>query len=168
MADAGVEGLLRSWMSPERLPLGEVAWARELIGRVGDGDAPKGWHETILARSVNRALIHGDFAVWNTRKSADGLCALDWEWAEENGVAGVDLAHGLRQEGYMVHRMPPVRAVEWMLSQARAHPWRLYLDDCGWGDAPEDWLRLGLLHSHFNARNGSTELLDVLGIHLKC
>ena len=166
MADPGIEELLRSWMSAERVPLESVAWARELIGRVGAGESPEGWHAKMLAKPVNRALVHGDFAVWNTRRTPDGLCALDWEWAVEDGLAGVDLAHGLRQECYMVRRMSPAHAVAWMRARAGARPWKSYLDDCGWGDAPDDWLRFGLLHSHFNALNASTELLDALGIHL--
>jgi hypothetical protein len=53
-----------------------------------------------------------------------------------------------------------------MLEQAASPQWRGYLEDCGWGASHVEWLRLGLLHSHFNAKNDSSELLAVLNIHL--
>ncbi len=66
----------------------------------------------------------------------------------------------------MVRGMKPAVAVEWMLREARSERWRDYVADCGWSGMEEDWLRLGLLHSHFNALNPSVELLEVLGVHL--
>ena len=91
-------------------------------------------------------------------------CNLDWEWANEHGIAGIDLAHGLRQEAYLVKRLPAQQAVDWMLHQVSKSPWSSYLQRTGWAGAAEDWLRLGLLHSHYNAKNPSEELLKVLGI----
>ena len=166
MQGVGVAELLNSWISEIREPIEENMWARNLIARIPAKGAQHGWHNSILEKCVNKALVHGDFAVWNTRMTKNGLCALDWEWAEENGIAGIDLAHGLRQECYMVHRMKPAKAVAWMLSQADLLPWKSYLNACGWGSDTKDWLRLGLLHSHFNAKNDSAELLSVLGIRL--
>lgn len=66
----------------------------------------------------------------------------------------------------MVRGMKPGAAVEWMLGEARSPRWRDYIAACGWSGAEEDWLRLGLLHSHFNALNPSAELLDVLGLRV--
>ncbi len=66
----------------------------------------------------------------------------------------------------MVRGMKPERAVLWMLEQAESPTWSGYLDLCGWAGAYDDWLRLGLLHSHFNALNPSAELLKELDIHL--
>lgn len=177
IGDLGVAELLHSWIGPKRVPLAEIAWAKRLLEQVRQDGAPEAWHAKLLARPVNQALVHGDFAVWNTRRprnathqgngdSKAGLIALDWEWAEENGVAGVDLVHGLRQECYMVHRMKPAKAVAWMLSQASSPRWLPYLDACGWAGAHDDWLRLGLLHSHFNAKNDSAELLKELGLDI--
>jgi hypothetical protein len=62
--------------------------------------------------------------------------------------------------------MSPKAAVKNMLGLARELPWIAYLARTGWTDHLDDWLSLGLLHSHFNARNDSTEMLRVLGIHL--
>ena len=36
----------------------------------------------------------------------------------------------------------------------------------GWAGAPEDWLRLGLVRSHFAAKSDSREMLGELGIRL--
>lgn len=166
MQDEGVAGLLGSWLGSESDSLGENAWAARLLRRVPESAVAPGWHERMRARVVRRALVHGDFAVWNLRIVEDGLCALDWEWAEESGVAGVDLAHGLRQESFMVRGMTPRRAVSWMLEEADKAPWRGYLEEAGWAGALEDWLVLGLLHSHFHALNDSSSLLEVLGVSL--
>ena len=110
--------------------------------------------------------MHGDFAVWNLRLVPTGPCAIDWEWAEEHGVAGIDLAHGLRQEAVMIRELSAEAAVKRILRQARNRTWSSYLDACGWSGSLEDWLKMGLLHSHFNARSESGEMLAVLGIKL--
>ena len=56
-------------------------------------------------RVVRTALVHGDFAVWNLRLLPTGPAAIDWEWAVEEGAAGIDFAHGLRQEAVMLRRL---------------------------------------------------------------
>jgi hypothetical protein len=173
----GVAELLHSWIGTQRVPLAEIAWAKRLLEQARRNGAPAAWCSKLLARPINQALIHGDFAVWNTRRpqntiyqekvdAEESLVALDWEWSEEHGVAGVDLAHGLRQESYMVYRMKPAKAVAWMLAQAANPRWSQYLEACGWKDAYEDWLRLGLLHSHFNAKNESANLLKELSLNV--
>lgn len=167
MADPQVRKLLRLWLGKGEMALGKVPWADQLFDRVAEAEAPTNWHHQIKSRQIRTALLHGDFAVWNLRNTEQGLIAIDWEWGQEDSVAGIDLAHGLRQECYMVRGMKPERAVAWMLEQAESPQWRDFLAKCGWADAHADWLRLGLLHSHFNALNPSAELLKVLGIHLK-
>lgn len=164
MADPRISALLESWMQSDTVELGTDPWTCDLLDRVPQSAAPAGWHTRMRNRRVRRALLHGDFAVWNLREVDGNLCALDWEWAQENGIAGVDLAHGLRQEAYMVRKLSPGKAIAWMLDQANSPTWQPYLKATGWADAPEDWLRLGLLHSHYNALNPSAELLEVLGI----
>ena len=166
MADPDVSNLLQKWLGTDEKALGQIPWAAKLIHKVAANEAPPGWQDRIKVRRLRRALIHGDFAVWNLRITPDGLTAIDWEWGEEDAVAGIDLAHGLRQECYMVRGMKPERAVLWMLEQAESPTWSGYLDLCGWAGAYDDWLRLGLLHSHFNALNPSAELLKELDIHL--
>jgi len=166
MAEPGVRRLLDRWLGDGTRLLGESAWAAGLIQQAAVAGVPSGWHERMSGRRVRGALVHGDFAVWNLRMVGNDLVALDWEWGQENAVAGVDLAHGLRQECYMVRRMNPKQAVAWMLEQAASPAWSEYLAAAGWEAAHEDWLRLGLLHSHFHAHNHSAEMLAELGIHL--
>lgn len=173
MMDPLLERLLSGWTLPDERQLGSVSFIHELLERIPEGCAPRNWHERVRALSIQSALIHGDFAVWNTRQSLDasghpqcGLSALDWEWAVEHGIAGIDLAHALRQESFMVQRMQPQAAVNWILKQARSPLWSGYLKRAGWEGNLIDWLRIGLLHSHFNTSNPSAELLETLGIHV--
>lgn len=166
LRDPRVSALLFSWLGDTMVSLGNHEWICQLLAKVCPVNAPLGWHKNMKDLSVRESLLHGDFAVWNLRLVPEGICALDWEWAMERGVSGIDLAHGLRQECYMVNTMAPKEAISWILEQADKDPWRSYLAHCGWDQRLEDWLRLGLLHSHFQARNDSTELLQVLGINL--
>ncbi len=166
MDDAEIHKLLEDWLGGDSKPLSKFTWAERLLERVATSEAPTGWHHEIKRKQIRTALLHGDFAVWNLRKTQNGLMAIDWEWGEDNAVAGIDLAHGFRQECYMARGMKPKDAVAWILRQASSPRWREYLHMCGWGNDLENWLRLGLLHSHFNALNPSAELLNVLDIHL--
>jgi len=166
MDDAEVHKLLGEWLGGDSKPLSEFPWAAQLLERVAADEAPTGWHDAMKCRRIRTTLLHGDFAVWNLRKTLDGLMAIDWEWGVENAVAGIDLAHGLRQEFYMARGMKPEAAVANILKLAASSRWSGYLNMCGWSNDLEDWLRLGLLHSHFNALNPSAELLKVLDIHL--
>jgi hypothetical protein len=166
MSDGKVCELLCKWLGKAVNPLGEYPWVENLLQAVTPCQAPPDWHARMRSRHICDALLHGDFAVWNLRHTQEGLVALDWEWGREDGIGGVDLAHGLRQECYMVRGMNAVSAVAWMLEQAMSPVWSTYLKRCGWEGDYSDWLRLGLLHSHFNALNPSKELLAVLGIEL--
>lgn len=167
MADPNVADLLTRWWMNEKRTLGEVPWAVELLGRSESFGACPAWCERMRQVRVRTALVHGDFAIWNIRLLPHGPCAIDWEWAEELALAGIDLAHGLRQEAVMVKRLSPRRAVQWILTQARKSRWNAHLCACGWGENLEDWLTIGLLHSHFNASSNSFDLLAELGLNLK-
>jgi hypothetical protein len=167
MADFNVMNLLTAWWGNKKKTLGETPWAVNLLDRSEACGACPVWCERMRGMKVRTALVHGDFAIWNIRLLTHGPCAIDWEWAEEQALAGVDLAHGLRQEAVMVKRLSPQRAVRWILTQAKGAPWNAHLRGCGWGQSPEDWLAFGLLHSHFNARCSSFELLAELGLNLR-
>lgn len=167
MLDMKVANLLNAWLGTDQITISELPWAMRLLDKVPPSAVAPGWHHRIGSHRVRRALMHGDFAVWNLRIVDDGICALDWEWADEHGMAGIDLAHGLRQECYMVKGMSPGETVKSILAQAETPPWKEYLGNSGWGEHLSDWLSLGLLHSHFNALNDSTKLLEILGIRLK-
>lgn len=172
IGDASVESLLTSWRRDSFIELGDSSFVRDLISHVPLSCAPTNWHRDVCKLKIQESLLHGDFAVWNTRNNLlssetdGGLIALDWEWAREDGIVGIDLAHALRQECYMVHRMYPASAVRWMLQRAESRQWKEYLDHAGWSDHLMDWLRLGLLHSHFNAINPSDDLLAAVDIHV--
>ncbi|MEP4077623.1 hypothetical protein [Haloferula sp.] len=166
VASPEVIGLLSKWMLNEFSEVGGHAWASSLVDRVSENAAPTDWHQSIRRMSVRKALVHGDFAVWNLRRTSEGPVAIDWEWAVEDGVAGIDLAHALRQEAVMIRGFDAKRALDWILNSARRGEMKAYLDSAGWRDGLEDWLRLGLLHSHFHTLNDSSELLGELGINV--
>lgn len=166
MQDPRIIQLLVLWISEQKVSLKDLPWAQRLLDRVPASAASPGWHQRMGAHSVHKALVHGDFAVWNLRIVGSKLCALDWEWAAEDGIAGIDLAHGLRQEYYMVKGMSPRKAVDKIIQCASNGAWHDYLEKSGWSANLTDWLTLGLLHSHFNARNNSAEMLEILGIRL--
>jgi len=164
MDDSQVIQLLVQWLGDTRKPLGEIKWARRLLEVAENAGADSAWCAAMRKRMIRTALVHGDFAVWNLRMVPTGPCAIDWEWAEENGVAGVDLAHGLRQDAVMIRKLGPGKAVRHVLAWAEKRTWSAYLDASGWSGAKKDWLRFGLLHSHFNARSDSRKMLEHLGI----
>ena len=116
--------------------------------------------------SIRSALIHGDFAIWNLRHTPQGVQAIDWEWAELQGIAGIDLIHGLRQEAYLIRKLSPSSAISWIKEQVMKAPFSDYLKQSGWYGETDNLLRLGLLHSHYNAQNESRDLLKELSIHV--
>lgn len=190
ITEPAVMALLESWVQDTTCDLGENPWASALLERLPPDQ--QSWGEAMRQRTVANALMHGDFAVWNLRVGEyclgggdllgqddpetdwdkmsqlqggnTGLVAIDWEWAEVDGIAGIDLVHALRQEAYMVRRLQPAKAIAWMRNEMRLPMCRDYLERAGWGDAENDLLRLGLLHSHFNAANDSQALLVELGL----
>ena len=164
--ESAVVDLLMAWLGDERMMLGDDPWAHALLGRISQGEAPDGWHEEISRLEIRRALIHGDFAVWNLRIKDGEVYALDWEWGVENGIGGIDLAHALRQEAVMVRGLRGKAAISWILNAVSDSMWAGYLKSSGWSGNHLDWLRMGLLHSHFHTKNESSELLAELGIQV--
>jgi hypothetical protein len=128
--------LLRGWTRQhDRRPLRE--WARwgELVARWPAGS--EGALERLGRTDVARAFCHGDFAAWNLLvDSATGTVrAVDWEWAEADGIAGLDLVHGLLQWEAMVRRKRGTCLVDATL-EAMAEPAAAqFLGECGWPDA---------------------------------
>jgi hypothetical protein len=190
ITEDGPMALLASWLHGASGALGENPWVCSLLEKLPSENAE--WIAMLKNRVISKALIHGDFAVWNLRVGEEclgggdlpgqdvpgtawdkmsqlrgespGMIALDWEWAEVDGVAGVDLVHALRQEAYMVRKLPAAMAIDWMREQLRLPICQKYLEQSGWSGAEDDLLRLGLLHSHFNAINPSEDLLAALGL----
>lgn len=167
MNDPVVQELLEGWLGEESVELRDLVWVRELLAEAEAEGADPAWCESMRGRQVRRALVHGDFAVWNLRKLPGGPCAIDWEWAVEDGIGGIDLAYGLCQEELLVRRSGAGEAVERILDTADRNSWRGYLDSCGWSGAHEEWLKLGLLYGCLKAGVDGGPLLAELGIFLK-
>jgi hypothetical protein len=166
MADPAVPELLHGWLGGGLECLGAIAWAGDLLCRAESAGADSSWCATMRRRELRPSLVHGDFAVWNLRLVPEGPCAIDWEWAVEDGVGGVDLAYGLRQEAVLVRRLDADGAVSYILGQARQKALGAYLAACGWEGAHEDWLILGLLHTHLNTNSDCGGMLEALGVSL--
>ena len=161
-----VHGLLLDWRRDEWREGSGLPWLRDLLDKARAAGVAADWCNRMLGRRYRLSLQHGDFAIWNLRLTPVGLYAIDWEWAVEDGIAGMDLAHGLRQEAVMIRRLGAHRAIERIRRQASRPHWRFYLDSCGWGNSIDDWLRLGLIRSHFSAESDSRALLAELGLNL--
>lgn len=166
ITEPAVMALLESWRRDDLVRLSENTWAMNLINRVSSSAVPNGWHNRMMSQKIRSSVVHGDFAVWNLRHTQRELMAIDWEWGEKDALAGIDLIHGLRQKCYMVKKMKPSMAIMWMLNKLRSNQCADYLHDSGWAKSPTDLLTLGLLHSHFNAKNDSKDLLRYLDVRL--
>ena len=56
--------------------------------------------------------MHGDFAPWNVLvQSRKNVVLIDWEFSEDNGIGGVDLAHYLLVTQHLLKRRDPRRAI---------------------------------------------------------
>lgn len=171
VAPSGMESpdvlqLLSDWLAPDWRHGRDLPWLVDLLDQARAAGADACWCQRMLERNFRLCLQHGDFAVWNLRMTPVGLYAIDWEWAVEDGAAGMDLAHGLRQEAVMVRGLGAAAAVRWVLGRAAERQQAFHLRLSGWSGAPEDWLRLGLVRSHFAAKSDSREMLGELGIRL--
>ena len=162
----GVVELLNEWLHDHETKLSDNSWANSLIERACVHRALRGWHGHMQQLTIRSSLMHGDFAIWNLRKTPTGVQAMDWEWAEPEGIAGIDLVHGLRQEAHLIRKLSAPASISWMKEQATQAPWAAYLKEAGWAGELDNWLRLGLLHSHYNAKNESRNLLREMGIYV--
>jgi hypothetical protein len=67
--------------------------------------------DALGARAWPVAIRHGDFAPWNVIEDADGrLTAIDWEYGEQAGFPGLDLAQYVLQVTGLIRRWAPARA----------------------------------------------------------
>ena len=99
--------------------------------------------------------MHGDFTPWNLRQDKEGLVAVDWEWAEETGVGGLDLGHGFLMEALFLNELRGEALVSYVLHQVRGTEFESYLKACGWKN-----LNLWLLFSIHYSENRSGEILQ--------
>lgn len=151
--------LLESWMSEETIaPLDNklVAslWATE------EWTPYQNAIERLSILKIRKAVVHGDFATWNLRAGQDGLVSIDWEWAEPDGIAGLDLCYGLLQEALLVKKLSPRQALHDVKVAANSPCCKEYLKATGWHDAIDLWIKTGVFYRH--SRKPCPELLEVL------
>ena len=77
------------------------------------------------AVSLPATLMHGDFAPWNLRLTADGLRAFDWEYGVFDGLPGLDELHHVWQTGMLLEKQDAELAVRALDAQARSLPYGL-------------------------------------------
>lgn len=79
-----------------------------------------------------KALVHGDFALWNLRGRGGDLVAIDWEWSREGGPAGFDLVYALVREASLVHHLSGADADAEVVRRIRHSKWMTdYLSKSG-------------------------------------
>lgn len=159
VTDGRAVWLLESWMSEEKENLLETDLGRELW-------ASEEWtpQQKCLDRlrklKISRAVMHGDFVPWNFRQEAAQLMAINWKWAREDGLGGIDLCYGLLQEALLVKKLPPREALFYVRRAVESSVCVDYLEACGWGGATELWLKTGVFYRH--TRQPCPEVLKLL------
>lgn len=80
------------------------------------------------------AFSHGDFAAWNliVDPVTGSLAAVDWEWADRDGVPGWDLIHLYCQQAAMVMRANDAGIASYTLRLMNQPAAAAYLKACGW------------------------------------
>ena len=141
MDGEGVIELLRGWLQPALVRLGDVEWLQPFLVEL-----PGGIGEKLGKKFVREALQHGDFTPWNLRRAESGLIAIDWEWARKDGIGGFDLGHGLVMEALLVKGLRGVKLVDEVLLIASGKEQSGYLKECHWEDL-NLWLALVFLYS---------------------
>ena len=99
--------------------------------------------DTILQRlarmDLRPVICHGDFARWNLLRPHDGpVAVLDWEWARENGMPGIDLVHYFAQDARLVQRLNPKDSITATIAALETPACRKYLHETGWTGSPLD------------------------------
>ncbi len=151
--------LLESWMLEETMsPLDNKLVAS--LWTTEEWTLGQSALERLSKLKIRKAVVHGDFATWNLRAGQDGLVSIDWEWAEPDGIAGLDLCYGLLQEALLVKKLPPRQALHYVQVAADSPDCKEYLKATGWHDAIDLWVKTGVFYRH--SRKPCPELLSVL------
>ncbi len=125
--------LLRGWTRfEERRELSSFKVWKRIVG--GWAGSSQGLRERVGSVTLATAFSHGDFAAWNLLidPRSGVVSAVDWEWADPEGVPGWDIVHFFCQDQAMVHRLEGARLVSATLEALRKEPVLSYLRDCGW------------------------------------
>ncbi|MGN0843675.1 MAG: phosphotransferase [Kiritimatiellia bacterium] len=90
--------ILGLWKSREEMCAEDSSFLQKLRPHLPDGF----WRQ-ISKKRFRKALVHGDFVPWNIRTAATNeLVCIDWEYAEEDGIAGFDFAYFILQQALCV------------------------------------------------------------------
>ncbi len=139
--------LLASWMSAETIaPLDNELVAS--LWTTEEWTPGQSARERLAELKIRKAVVHGDFAAWNLRAGQDGLVSIDWEWAEPDGIAGLDLCYGLLQEALLVKKLPPRQALHYIQVAADSPDCKEYLKAAGWHGALDLWIKTGVFYRH--------------------
>lgn len=83
--------------------------------------------------SFRPSVRHGDLARWNLRRTSSGkMMVLDWEWAAEVGMPGLDLVHFVCQDLRLVDRLPDREAIMKCVELLEEAAPSAYLKEAGW------------------------------------
>ncbi len=94
--------ILGSWESREEMCAEDSSFLQKLRLYLPDDF----WRQ-ISKKRICKALVHGDFVPWNIRTDATNeLVCIDWEYAEEDGIAGFDFAYYILQQALCVFHCP--------------------------------------------------------------
>ncbi|MDA7880808.1 hypothetical protein N9A94_00705 [Akkermansiaceae bacterium] len=148
--------LLRSWLQPARVRIGDLCWMELLLKEM-----PAILASSLMNEVVCEALIHGDFTSWNLRSNESGLVAIDWEWARVDGIGGLDLGHGLIMEAVFVKGLRGEDLVNEVLIKIEREEPSSYLKECGWGNV-NLWMALALQYAGKQTGLDVGNELDVL------
>lgn len=151
-----VIGLLTGWLGDERVPLKDLDWLKALMS-----EAPSVVRSRLKELTVRKALVHGDFTPWNLRRNVNGLVAIDWEWAREDGIGGLDLGHGLVMQGVLVKNLRGSDLFDDVRLGVRSDEAIKYLEKCGWHDL-NLWLAVSLLYASWQTEVNFEEELRTL------
>lgn len=151
--------LLESWMLEETMsPLDNKLIAS--LWTTEEWTLVQSALERLSKLKIRKAVVHGDFAPWNLRAGQEGLVSIDWEWAEADGIAGLDLCYGLLQEALLVKKLPPRQALHYVRCAADDPDCKAYLESAGWQGHFDLWLKTGVFYR--NSRKPCPELLAIL------
>ncbi len=127
---------------------------------VSQSDQMQCFSEPLVKRKWPVAIQHGDFGPWNLMKSAEhGLTAIDWEYGDDSGFPGLDLAQYVLQVTGLIRRWSPAHASEYAISQlmcdkhlnltrteaaalVRMAAYQSYQNTGIEGHAPSDWAQV--------------------------
>ena len=125
----GVFNLLEKLLRPGSVPLNHPLLVR-LTEKAGLTAEEKG---TLSTLNLRRAVLHGDFAPWNLIDAAPrGVKAIDWEWMEADGIAGIDLAYGFIRCAVLLDGLSGKQLCETVVSRLQRTEAQHYLALSGW------------------------------------